>query len=246
MLTMTGNSAKLYCINWIDAYMQQRDSDSPVHILDSGSGTSAIFSDLLAKYPHLHYTGIEPSDVACDVARKTLPENRATIINAYAYEIADLVDRAHFDIILSFSVMEHVVQRQRYLDGIAAVMHPDSHCLINYDAGHFIYPKHNKERIKNVVGQILALVGVERYYQRFVKEADFRAMVAQAGLTIEEALSFNTSMKGIHKSVPPEHQEAHLQRWLDYEMWLNDIGMTYVDEDANTWLTRNFILKKKR
>ena len=143
-----------------------------------------------------------------------------------------LVDKP-FDIVVSFSVMEHVVQRQKFLNSIAECMHEDSYFLINYDAGHFKHPASFKERIKNVVGPLLALVGVEQYYQRFMPENEFWQMVAQAGMTIQEAKSFNTMLKGIHKVVPAEYQDEHLQRWLEYELWLNEIDTPYNDDLAS-------------
>ena len=102
-----------------------------------------------------------------------------------------------------------------------------------------------KERIKNIVGPLLAMVGIERYYQLFMPENDFQQMVIQAGMQVEEAKSFNTTLKGIHKVVPAQHQDEHLQRWLDYELWLNEIGTPYNDDLAKLWVTRNFVIRKK-
>jgi hypothetical protein len=36
-----------------------------------------------------------------------------------------------------------------------------------------------------------------------------------------------------------------MQRWLDYELWLNDAGIEYSDALADIWVTRNFILRRK-
>jgi hypothetical protein len=52
-------------------------------------------------------------------------------------------------------------------------------------------------------------------------------------------------MKGIHKLIAPEHQEEHLTRWLEYELWLNGAGIAYRDEWAVFWRTRNYILRKR-
>jgi 2-polyprenyl-3-methyl-5-hydroxy-6-metoxy-1,4-benzoquinol methylase len=241
-LLTAGNSAKLYCLNWIENYINQHGA--AVRILDLGSGTSGNFVTLLKRYPQVQYVGIEPSAEACAIARKQLPEEQATILNDYAYDMFGRLVHEPFDIIVSFSVLEHVVQRLRYLTSAAACMGKDSHFLINYDAGHFVYPKHLKERAKNILGPILARFGIERYYQRFVKEADFHKLVAQAGMVISEAKSFNTHCKGIHKGVPAAHQDEHMCRWLEYELWLNEVGVPYHNGDAKTWVTRNFILRK--
>lgn len=238
----TGNSAKLYCINWLDDYIQQQGED--IRVLDVGSGTSKDLVRLLHKYPQVRYVGIEPSAAACEIARRDLHGTNAQIINDYAYDLMGNLVHEPFDVVLSFSVMEHVVQRQRHLNGIAACMGAESYFLINYDAGHFVHPASLKERAKNIIGPLLAQIGIERYYQRFVYEDEFQQMVTAAGLQIADEKFFNTSLKGIHKLVPEPHKEAHMQRWLDYELWLNETELAYDDAYAPYWVTRNFILQK--
>jgi 2-polyprenyl-3-methyl-5-hydroxy-6-metoxy-1,4-benzoquinol methylase len=239
----TGNSAKLYCVNWIENYIQEHGES--IRILDMGSGTSKDFIALLQRYPDVQYIGIEPFAAACELARKNLQGENVKIVNDSAYDMMGRIVHQPFDILVSFSVMEHVVQRQRHLTSAANCMHENSHFLINYDAGHFVFPNGFKERAKTIIGPLLALFGIERYYQRFVKENDFQQMASTAGLTVSEVKSFNTMMKGIHKIVPEAHQEEHLERWLDYELWLNEIGTAYADKYAKYWVTRNFILQKK-
>lgn len=238
----TGNTAKLYCINWIENYI--KDNGDTVRILDLGSGTSGNFVELLQRYPDLTYVGIEPYDAACEKARRDLKGNNVTIINDSAYDIMGRLVENPFDIIVSFSVMEHVVQRQRFLDSAAACMTDKSYFLINYDAGHFVHPGSMKERLKNIIGPMLAQVGIERYFQKFMREGDFEKMVKQSDMKITEAKSFNTALKGIHKIVPDVYKDDHLQRWLDYELWLNEIGTPYEDNLAKYWVTRNFIIQK--
>ncbi|MBZ0277472.1 MAG: methyltransferase [Anaerolineae bacterium] len=242
-LLTSGNTAKLYCLNWIEQAIQQRGE--AIRILDVGCGRAANFIELLRRYPGVQYTGVEPNPAACEKARQNLKGYQATIINDYAYDIMGrLVDKP-FDIILSFSVFEHVYRRQQYLTSVAACMHADSTFLINYDAGHFIAPSTWREAAKNVVGPLLAPFGIERYYQRFVPQADFLKMVDHAGLAITEVKSFNTRLKGVHKLIPEAQRDEHMQRWLDYELWLNDLNLAYEDADARTWFTRNYIIKRR-
>lgn len=244
LLTL-GNTAKLYCLEHIEQMIQAREAagDSALRILDLGSGTSRNFIELLRRYPHVRYTGIEPSASVCAVARRQLPAEQATIITGYAYDVFGQYVNAPFDVVVSFSVFEHVYQRQRYIDSIRDCLKPDGQALINYDAGHFIRA-HARDRIKNIVGPLLARVGVERYYQSFVHEADFKQMVANAGLKIVEVRYFNTHMKGIHKRLPTEAAAEHMRRWYAHELWLNDLNLDYTDRDARTWQTRNFVLVK--
>lgn len=238
----TGNTAKVYCLNWIENYIQTNGEN--IRILDVGSGTSNNFVELIRRYPDVTYVGVEPYASACEEAKQDLQGNKVTIINDSAYDIMGRLIDEPFDIVVSFSVMEHVVQRQKFLNSVAECLHKDSYFLINYDAGHFKHPASFKERIKNIVGPLLAMVGIEQYYQLFMPENDFRQMVSKAGMSIEDAKSFNTMLKGIHKVVPEEYKDEHLQRWLDYELWLNEIDTPYNDDLAKWWVTRNFIIRK--
>src|SRR5690606_27172591 len=215
----TGNTAKVYCLNWIENYIQTHGES--IRILDVGSGTSNNFVKLLRRYPNVTYVGVEPYASACEKARQDLQGENVKIINDSAYNIMGRLVDTPFDIVVSFSVMEHVVQRQRFLDSVAACLSDNAYFLINYDAGHFVHPASFKERIKNILGPLLAQFGIEQYYQLFVRDDDFRQMVRKANMSIIESKHFNTTLKGIHKVVPEDYQEEHLQRWLEYELWLN-------------------------
>lgn len=234
-----GNAAKLYCLNWIERYAQERDS---LTILDLGCGKALNFVRLLQKYPHIYYLGIEPSAAACDQARKNTSGLNATILRGYAYNIYGNLIQDQFDLITSFSVFEHVYRRLDYLRTVKACLKPDGYVLINYDAGHFVHPPNLRGRMKNLLGPILAQFGVEQYYQAFVHEADFRALVTRARLTILEARLFNTGLKGLYKLVPEQDRSAFMEYWLGIENWLNERNIDYDDSLARHWLTRNFIL----
>lgn len=236
-----GNTAKLYCLNWIEARV--RASAEAVHILDLGCGTGQNFVQLLKRYPAAHYVGVEPSAEACHQAEASLKGLNATIIQDYAYDaVRPKLPRPDYDVIVSFSVFEHVYQRLDYLRLIKACLKPDGHALINYDAGHF-HSTYWKERVKNIIGPLLARLGNQRYYQAFVREADFRWMVAEAGLKITEAKSFNTPLKGIYRHIPEAQRGEYMRRWLALELWLNEVGIEYDDSLSSAWFTRNFILQ---
>ena len=60
----TGNTAKVYCLNWIENYIQTHGQG--VRILDVGSGTSNNFVELIRRYPDVTYVGVEPYASACE------------------------------------------------------------------------------------------------------------------------------------------------------------------------------------
>lgn len=240
-LLTVGNTAKLYCLNWLSTHLY--DSSMPVSILDLGCGTGQNFVHLLKTYPHVQYVGIEPSASVCIEARRVMAGTNATIIQGYAYdEVRSKLPQPTFDFVVSFSVFEHVYQRLAYLKLVRACLKAEGYALINYDAGHF-QSRDLKERLKNIIGPVLARFGNEAYYQSFVKEAQFRNWVAEAQLEIVEAKSFNTMLKGIYKQIPESARTDYMRRWLDLELWLNELDITYEDRKAAVWYTRNFILR---
>jgi SAM-dependent methyltransferase len=233
-----GNSAKLYCLNRIEEYSQQRDRLS---ILDLGSGTALGFVPLLKKYPTIRYVGVEPSKSACLQAERNLDGLNGTIINAYGYGVHSKLQQ-EFDVVVSFSVLEHVYKRAEYLRSAKECLKNDGYFLINYDAGHFVMGT-QRDRIKNVVGPLLARFGVERYYQSFVKEQEFRNIVKSLGFKIIDEKFFNTGLKGVYKLIPEPTRPDYMEKWLDLELWLNESGIVYDDNKASSFVTRNFIMQ---
>ncbi len=237
-LLAVGNTAKLYCLQLIDE--AAAEAEGAFRVVDLGCGTGSNFVELLARRPHVAYVGIEPSSAAAEEARRRLP--RAEIVTAPAYDVR--VEPA--DAVVSFSVLEHVVQRARYLEAAAANLRPGGRFYLNYDSGHFVADVDLRERAKAVASQVLARVGSESRYRARVGEHEFRSLAAKAGLRIVEDKVFNTDLKRLYPHVPPDRRELFMERWLAYELELNELGIEYHDELASIFRTRNFVLERPR
>lgn len=230
-----GNTAKLYCLQLIDAAAAAAGGE--LRIVDLGCGTGSNFVELLRRRPNVAYVGVEPSRGAAEEARRLLPG--AEIVNAAAYDVR--VEPAHA--VVSFSVLEHVVQRARYLAAARANLRPDGRVYLNYDSGHFVADVDLRERAKALASRVLARVGSESRYRARVREAEFRSLAAGAGLRIADEKVFNTDLKRLYPLVPPDRSEAFMERWLAYELELNELGIAYRDELASIFRTRNFVLE---
>lgn len=230
-----GNTAKLYCLELIDRAAAHAGRE--LTVLDLGCGTGANFAELLARRPNVRYIGVEPLRAAAEQARRTLPG--AEIINAPAYDVR--VDPAHA--VVSFSVLEHVVDRPRYLAAVRANLRAGGRVYLNYDSGHFVADADLRERVKGLASRVLARLGSESRYRARVRADEFRALVSGAGLRIVDDKLFNTDVKRLFPLVPDAHRDAFMERWLRFELALNELGLAYREALDAVFRTRNVILE---
>jgi SAM-dependent methyltransferase len=231
-----GNTAKLYCLELIDGAASETDGEFTV--LDLGCGTGSNFAELLARRPNVRYIGVEPVRAAAERARLTLPG--AEIINATAYGVR--VDPVHA--VTSFSVLEHVVDRPRYVEAAALNLRPGGRIYLNSDSGHFVADADLCERVKGLTSRVLARLGSESRYRARVRAEEFRALVNGAGLRIVDDKLFNTDIKRLFPLVPEERRDAFMERWLGFELGLNDLGLVYREELDSVFRTRNVVLER--
>jgi len=70
-------------------------------------------------------------------------------------------------------------------------------------------------------------------------------MAETVGLKIIEDKFFNTGLKGTYKAIPNSQKAEYMNKWLEMELWLNELGIDYNDAKAKFFGTRNFILTHK-
>src|SRR6266545_6493192 len=217
-----GNTAKLYCLGLIDRAAAETDGE--FRILDLGCGTGTHFVELLRRRPNVVYVGVEPERRAAEEARRTLPG--VEILDESAYDVR--VEPCHA--VVSFSVLEHVYDRPRYLAAARAGLRPGGNVYLNYDSGHFVADAVVTERVKAAAGRLLARLGLEGRYRAFVRELEFRTLAARAGLRIVDEKVFNTDLKRLYPLVSPDRRDDFMERWLEFELQLNELGLEYRDD----------------
>jgi hypothetical protein len=193
---------------------------------------------LLRTRPNVDYVGVEPSRPAADEARRLLPE--AEIINAPAYDVR--VEPAHA--VVSFSVLEHVVDRPRYFEALRANLRDDGRAYVNYDSGHFVADADLAERAKGLASRVLARFGSESRYRKRVSARELTELVASTGLRIVDDKVFNTDLKRLLPLVEAQRRDAFMERWLAFELELNELGLAYRDELDTVFRTRNVVLTR--
>jgi hypothetical protein len=193
--------------------------------------------ELLRRRPNVRYLGVEPLRAAADEARRKLPG--VEIINEPAYGVR--VEPAHA--VASFSVLEHVVDRLRYLEAARANLRSDGRVYLNYDSGHFVADADLRERAKALASRVLARMGSESRYRARVGEEEFRGLVQGCGLRVVDDKVFNTDVKRLFPLVDEEGREGFMERWLAFELGLNDLGLVYRNELDAVFRTRNLVLE---
>lgn len=98
-------------------------------VLDVGTGTGHLLSYFSEHYELKSITGIDFSESAIEVAKKTLPKGK--------FFVHDLYQKlnAKYDLILCTEVIEHLLNPDLALKNIIEMMSPDSVCLITVPNG---------------------------------------------------------------------------------------------------------------
>jgi SAM-dependent methyltransferase len=231
-LLTRGNTAKLYCLQLLDDSVSRAKGE--FRIVDLGCGDGRNFVELLERYSNLCYVGIDASRASVEQARRRLP--RAEIVHASAYgarlEPADAV--------ISFSVLEHVADRPRYMEAVRANLAPAGRAYLNYDSGHFGADATPVERVKAAVARLLGRAGHESRYRAVVRDEEFAALIASMSLRVTDDKGFNTDLKLTYRAVPETQSDVFMERWLAFELELNARGLTY---DERIFRTRNVVLE---
>jgi SAM-dependent methyltransferase len=232
-LLTRGNTAKLYCLQLIDEAAAR--SGGEFRIVDLGCGDGRNFVELLRRRGNVRYVGVEPSRTAAESARRLLPD--AQIVNEPAYGVR--FGPAHA--VVSFSVLEHVVDRARYFEAVRANLAAEGRVFLNYDSGHFGPDTGLVERTKASTARVLARVGSESRYRAPVAEDEFRELVAGASLRVADDKGFNSDLKRAYRDLADEDRDAFMERWLAFELELNAEGFRY---DDRLFKTRNVVLEQ--
>ncbi len=149
------------------------DTTRPLRILELGCGTAKYVPAMMAKYPHLEYVGIEPIPASFQRAQVNLKGvSRTHVVHQLGYDSIDGVDEASFDLVISFSVLEHVKHLDRFLGLAAKYLKQGGLMVHRYDLGHALYPGSLKERFHVFLGNTIPSVLPERTFVRYVPRAE--------------------------------------------------------------------------
>lgn len=93
-------------------------------VVDAGCGTGYGVACLARLFPSKRFVGADYSEAGVALARRThasLPNARFVVLDLTA---AETLEVARFDAALSFDVIEHIADYDRYVDGLDRVLRP--------------------------------------------------------------------------------------------------------------------------
>lgn len=234
-----GNIAKSRVIGRVLA-----DPRARLVVFDYGAGRGGDWPTILDRHHNIELHCFEPHGPSRQDLAQRLAGSRATIHP----EIETVALAA--DVIVSFSVLEHVYDRPRYLAHAKRLLAPDGVFHLNYDDGHFRtaldLDRHQgfKVSIANYFQHRLAglwpRIGRIGLYEARVPRAAADHMIAKAGFEIAAERYENlTSFKSLVKTLPEERRQAFTRLWLDVEERLNREfrveGTEHLGDTANLW-----------
>jgi SAM-dependent methyltransferase len=246
-----GNVAKMQTV---DTILQD---DRALTIFDYGCGDAGDWPTILAEHPQLKLIGYEPFAPSYQKAVRRLAGMNADLLTG-----SELKDRNFkADVIVSFSVFEHVFARKEYLRQAKEHLAADGVFYLNYDDGHFrnlldlnsaaTWPGNVRTWLHNLFAPTLAKVGHIATYQRRVAAREAEDLVIESGFRILHSEYNNlVSLKVLSKTIRPEKQQEFSRFWIRVEEELNNRFLSrerpYLGDDANLWRempSRTFTLR---
>ncbi len=204
---------------WIVRQLAARSADGAFQVCDLACGSGSVWYAFLKKYPNVTYVGLDTDKKAVATAQKKF----ADLPNA-TFRVADAQtlkgDEGRFDVVTTFSALEHVVRIDKFLDTVFALLKPQGMAYLNYDNGHF-RSSNPKERVMVPVSQILAKFGFEGPYMKEVNDADVVRWITERKGTVERIMKHNIpALKAVAKKLSSDDA---LEAWLTFENRLNEV-----------------------
>ncbi len=172
---------------FIEKLMEQSFIKEDTRILEFGSGRSKNILPLLVRFPNLYYVGVEPNTSDAEMAAKLLKNfKNAKIFNQLAYNKIENCES--FDICISFSVLEHVKQLERFLINSIKHVKQGGYIIHRYDLGHALYPSSLKEKFQVCIGNNFPRVLPENKFVRYLEERKVCEILENNGARIEKKM----------------------------------------------------------
>jgi SAM-dependent methyltransferase len=216
-----GNAAKARIVREILDEASRRDG---VVVFDFGCGEAQQWPQVLRAAPAITLIAFEPNVRRARRAAEVLQPLGATVHSGP--RPTSITARA--DLVVSFSVFEHVRDKGAYLSDAKRILASDGTFYLNYDDGHF-RPQVDLDRVstwtpavKSSIYNLLSpALGTNRYRARVHKETLSRLLARTGFVVTDERYENLTAFKELAKTLRPEDRERFSGFWLEVEERLN-------------------------
>lgn len=224
ILSWYGNAAKMRIIQ---AIVQ---TPGPKVVFDYGAGNGAGWAETLALHPEITLICYEPSSSVIAL-RQRVPT--AKVVDEPTGIIANFV--------VSFSVFEHVYDRNAYLRNARAALSSGGTFYLNYDDGHFrkaldlsdirSWRGQLQEHGRNLLAPAWPKLGLIGHYQHRVSKDETDQQARASGFKIEASRYENlASLKRLAMSIPAADRASFARFWMETEDRLNEAFTLSADE----------------
>jgi SAM-dependent methyltransferase len=166
-------NSKEYFFNEVIQKASLNNHDKKVRVLELGCGTAVYVPAMIEKYLNLEYVGIEPILSSFEKAKSILAHvPRTKISSQLGYDAIEGLEDGSFDVVISFSVLEHVKQLEKFMMLSARYVKNGGTMVHRYDLGHALYPTTLKEKLHVWLGNTLPSILPERTFVRYVPMAE--------------------------------------------------------------------------
>ena len=152
----------------------------PLSVLDAGAGEGHLVAALEAEGAWA--IGMDISETAMTAAALRHPDSR--FISHSAEDLPWPIDASSLDLVVSFEVIEHLIQPRLLLRGAREVLRPGGHLALTT-------PYHG--RLKNIAIALVAFdrhFDVDGYHVRFLSDNALRALLEGEGFQVERLVHY--------------------------------------------------------
>lgn len=247
-----GNCAKHRAVHRIVNDAQGKDE---FVVFDYGCGDGGDWPRVLHDHPNIRLVGYEPDPTAAGKATERLAGSNAVITTGDPPS-----ESVEADTIVSFSVLEHVVDVPAYLANAHAQLSPTGSFVLNYDDGHFrnALPLENprawteplRATVRHRIAPVRRAAGRHSSYVKQIPYGELRGLAEAAGFVVQDDRMENLpDYKGLSKKIPSDLAEEFMAAWVAAEDALNQEFAGVVDGDGvpvlwSRMLSRTLVLAR--
>ena len=227
-------------------------------VLDLGCGEAGYWNEPLLINPDLRLFLFEPDRDRLRKARERISGKNVT----YLSDLSEVTWK--FDFIFSFSVLEHVWDKNLFFNQVSNLLEESGTAVINYDDGHFrshVYRNRSmfyriKNRLKTNLGPLWKILGDYSKFQSPVNPQEVSELLVKHGLRIEyEEYSLLEDFKKFGKNLTESEHDEIYEALRNLESILNKVythqhtKVEFSNEHNDLWnvmMSKTLVLKQAK